>query len=132
MEEDINFKTLFLQNLYLTVSHYLDVMACPHTMTAQQLQDIAHKTFSKQKIATEKATKATAVMTLLPLNAGLALEGAQYPDHGRSFNDRFFSNRPFNNDKEHPANRERDYHTGARSRYQKGRPTHSGMSPGNR
>ncbi|XP_052011045.1 uncharacterized protein LOC127663487, partial [Xyrauchen texanus] len=53
MEEDFNFKTLFLRNLHPTVSHHLGVLACPRSMTTQQLRDLAHKAFTKQKIASE-------------------------------------------------------------------------------
>ncbi|XP_051965510.1 uncharacterized protein LOC127631438, partial [Xyrauchen texanus] len=53
MEEDLNFKTLFLRNLHPTVSHHLGVLACPRSMTTQQLRDLAHKAFTKQKIASE-------------------------------------------------------------------------------
>ncbi len=37
MEDELNFKTLFLRNLHPTVSHHLGVLVCPRTMNAQQL-----------------------------------------------------------------------------------------------
>ncbi len=41
MEDELNFKTLFLRNLHPGVSHHLGVLACPRTMNAQQLRDLA-------------------------------------------------------------------------------------------
>ncbi len=40
LEEDVNFKSLFLRNLHPGVSHHLGVMACPRSMTIQQLRDL--------------------------------------------------------------------------------------------
>ncbi|XP_042590703.1 uncharacterized protein LOC109110536 [Cyprinus carpio] len=81
MEEDVNFKTLFLRNLHPGVSHHLGVPACPRTMSAQQLRDLAHKAYCKQKMASEKSIK---TMAVLDFNSqGLALEGAQRQDHAK-------------------------------------------------
>lgn len=81
MEEDVNFKTLFLRNLHPGVSHHLGVLACPRTMSAQQLRDLAHKAYCKQKMASEKSIK---TMAVLDFNSqGLALEGAQRQDHAK-------------------------------------------------
>ncbi len=54
MEDELNFKTLFLRNLHPGVSHHLGVLACPRTMNAQQLRDLAQKAYGKQKISSEK------------------------------------------------------------------------------
>ncbi|XP_016111417.1 uncharacterized protein [Sinocyclocheilus grahami] len=51
MENDLNFKTLFLRNLHPGVNHHLGVLACPRTMNAQQLRDLAQKAYGKQKMA---------------------------------------------------------------------------------
>ncbi len=32
MEEELNFKTLFLRNLHPGISHHLGILACPRTM----------------------------------------------------------------------------------------------------
>uniref|UniRef100_A0A8C1JI79 Uncharacterized protein n=1 Tax=Cyprinus carpio TaxID=7962 RepID=A0A8C1JI79_CYPCA len=57
MEEDVNFRTLFLRNLQPTVSHHLGVLACPRSMSTQQLRDLAHKAYTKQKTVSEKTVK---------------------------------------------------------------------------
>lgn len=49
MEEDLNFKSLFVQNLHHTTSHHLGVAACPRTLTSRALRDLALKGFAKQK-----------------------------------------------------------------------------------
>ncbi|XP_042616880.1 uncharacterized protein LOC122145683, partial [Cyprinus carpio] len=51
LEEDVNFKSLFLKNLHPGVSHHLGVMACSHSMTIQQLRDLTQKAYNKQKMA---------------------------------------------------------------------------------
>ncbi|XP_026052849.1 uncharacterized protein LOC113039168 [Carassius auratus] len=78
MEEDLNFKTLFLRNLHPGVSHHLGVMTCPHTMTTQQLRDLAHKAYGKQKMASEKGTKIPAFCDFNTQHQGLAPEGPQH------------------------------------------------------
>ncbi|XP_048039237.1 uncharacterized protein LOC125264032 [Megalobrama amblycephala] len=80
MEEELNFKTLFLRNLHPGVSHHLGVLACPRTMSAQQLRDLAHKAYCKQKMALEKGTKTTTVLDFNTQSQGLALEGTQRQD----------------------------------------------------
>ncbi len=37
MEDELNYKTLFLRNLHPGISHHVGVLACPRTMNAQQL-----------------------------------------------------------------------------------------------
>uniref|UniRef100_A0A667YDD0 Retrotransposon gag domain-containing protein n=1 Tax=Myripristis murdjan TaxID=586833 RepID=A0A667YDD0_9TELE len=66
MEEDANFKTLFLRNLHPTVNHFLGVMACPRTMTSLQLRDLALKAFNKQRqrAASKKLSKTATVPSL--------------------------------------------------------------------
>ncbi|XP_016317283.1 uncharacterized protein LOC107669527 [Sinocyclocheilus anshuiensis] len=83
MEDDLNFKTLFRRNLHTGVSHHLGVLACPRTMSAQQLRDLAHKAYGKQKMASEKGAKSTAVLDLNTQSQGLALEGTQHQDHAK-------------------------------------------------
>ncbi|XP_073700027.1 uncharacterized protein [Garra rufa] len=76
MEEDQNFRTLFLRNLHPGVSHHLGVLACPRTMTSQQLRDLAHKAYAKQKMASEKGSKPAAILDINTQSQGMALEGA--------------------------------------------------------
>ncbi len=80
MEDELNFKTLFLRNLHPGVSHHLDVLACPRTMNAQQLRDLAQKAYGKQKMASEMGAKTPAVLDFNTQSQGLALEGTQRQD----------------------------------------------------
>ncbi len=80
MEDELNFKTLFLRNLHPAVSRHLGVLACPLTMNAQQLRDLAQKAYGKQKMASEKSIKTPAVLDFNTQSQGLALEGAQRQD----------------------------------------------------
>ncbi len=105
MEDELNFKTLFLQNLHPTVSHLLGVLACPRTINAQQLRDLVQKAYGKQKMASEKRP---AVLDFNTQSQGLALEGAQRQDNAKPQCQREW-NAP-------SSNKERDSHTGTRSK----------------
>ncbi len=48
MEDELNFKTLFLRNLHPGISHHFGVLACPRTMNTQQLRDLVQKAYGKQ------------------------------------------------------------------------------------
>ncbi|XP_043078292.1 uncharacterized protein LOC122327164 [Puntigrus tetrazona] len=122
MEQDMNFKTLFLRNLHPGVSHHLGVLACPRTMTIQQLRDLAHKAYSKQKMAAEKGAKAPTVLDFNTQSHRLPLEGAQ---HQNSFKP---SRKEWN-----ASNREQDFHAGTRPKQRNGRwegPRERQRSPG--
>ncbi|XP_051563271.1 uncharacterized protein LOC127446405 [Myxocyprinus asiaticus] len=80
MEEEFNFKTLFLRNLHPTVSHHLGVLACPRTMSTQQLRDLSHKAYAKQRTASEKMGKPPTIYPVTNQSSELALEGAE-PRH---------------------------------------------------
>ncbi|XP_057184426.1 uncharacterized protein LOC130550913 [Triplophysa rosa] len=80
MEEDFNFRTLFLRNLHPSVSHHLGVMACPRTMTTQQLPDMAHKAYVKHKTTSEKTVKNPVIFPVSEHYPALTLEGAK-PHH---------------------------------------------------
>ncbi len=62
MEDELNFKTLFLRNLHPGISHHLGVLACPRTMNTQQLRDLVQKAYGKQKMASEKSARTPAVL----------------------------------------------------------------------
>ena len=51
MEEDIHFKSLFIQNLHPVTSHHLGVMANPRTATILQLREWATLSFQKHRQA---------------------------------------------------------------------------------
>ena len=82
MEDDINFKTLFLRNLHPSQSSHLGVLVCPRTMSIQQLRDLAHKAYIKQKTMSEKPGKYPTVCPVTAPFPELNLEGAQPTNYG--------------------------------------------------
>ncbi|XP_056118301.1 uncharacterized protein LOC130095569 [Rhinichthys klamathensis goyatoka] len=120
MEEDFNFRTLFLRNLHPTVSHHLGVLACPRTMSTQQLRDLAHKAFIKQKIASEKTVKTPSICPITNQHSELALEGTQQHHTNRLSNN---ESRPFQ------ASRGQRNREGARPKHQSGRSERSYGTP---
>ncbi|XP_051574280.1 uncharacterized protein LOC127452710 [Myxocyprinus asiaticus] len=116
MEEEFNFKTLFLRNLHPTVSHHLGVLACPRTMSTQQLRDLSHKAYAKQRTASEKMGKPPTIYPVTNQSSELALEGAK-PSH---------SDKPVNTmSRSFPASRGQRGHGGARPKHQTGHPERS-------
>uniref|UniRef100_A0A673M5A6 Retrotransposon gag domain-containing protein n=1 Tax=Sinocyclocheilus rhinocerous TaxID=307959 RepID=A0A673M5A6_9TELE len=116
MEQDFNFKILFLRNLHPTVSHHLGVLACPRTMSTQQLRDLAHKAYVKQKTASEKTGKNPTIYPVTNQSSELALEGAE-PSH---------TDKPVNTmSRSFPTSREQHGHGGARPKHQYERPERS-------
>ncbi len=105
MEEELNFKTLFLRNLHPGISHHLGVLACPRTMNIQQLRDLVQKAYGKQKMASEKSAKTPAVLDFNTQHQELALEGTQRQDGAKP---------PHREWNAPPSNRERDSHAGTR------------------
>ncbi len=83
MEDELNFKTLFLRNLHPGISHHLGVLACPRTMNTQQLRDLVQKAYCKQKMAAEKSAKPPAVLDFNTQHQELALEGTQRQDSAK-------------------------------------------------
>ncbi len=107
MEDELNFKTLFLRNLHPGVSHHLGVLACPRTMNTQQLRDLAQKAYGKQKMASEKNARTPAVLDFNTQSRGLALEGTQRQDNAKP---------PPREWNAPSSNKERDSHAGTRSK----------------
>ncbi|KAL0159214.1 hypothetical protein M9458_042939, partial [Cirrhinus mrigala] len=120
MEEDFSFKTLFLRNMHPTVSHHLGVLACPRSMSIQQLRDLAHKAYVKQRAASEKTVKNPTICPVSNQSSELALEGTQPHYSDKPFHK---MSRPF------PASREKHGHDGARSKHRTGRPETSWDQP---
>ncbi len=77
LEEDVNFKSLFLRNLHPGVSHHLGVMACPRSMTIQQLRDLTQKAYNKQKMASKKGNKTATLLNSVNKDSSLALDDTQ-------------------------------------------------------
>ncbi len=105
MEDELNFKTLFLRNLHPGISHHLGVLACPRTMNTQQLRDLVQKAYCKQKMSAEKTAKPPAVLDFNTQHQELALEGTQRQDSAKP---------PHREWNAPPPNRERDSHAGTR------------------
>ncbi len=105
MEDELNFKTLFLRNLHPGISHHLGVLACPRTMNTQQLRDLVQKAYYKQKMASEKSAKTPAVLDFNTQHHELALEGTQRQDNAKP---------PHREWNAPPSNRERDSHADTR------------------
>ncbi len=105
MEDELNFKTLFLRNLHPGISHHLGVLACPRTMNTQQLRDLVQKAYYKQKMASEKSVKTPTVLDFNTLHHELALEGTQRQDSAKP---------PHREWNAPPSNRERDSHADTR------------------
>ncbi len=105
MEDELNFKTLFLRNLHPGISHHLGVLACPRTMNTQQLRDLVQKAYGKQNMASEKSAKPPAVLDFNTQSHELALEGTQRQDSAKP---------PHREWNAPPSNRERDSHAGTR------------------
>ena len=97
MEEDHNFKTLFVENLHPHTSHHLGVSACPRTLSSSQLRELAAKGFAKQKTPSTKNVE-PAIFNVA-YNPAMELEGShqrapkfhrpqpepQHGDRGRTF-----------------------------------------------
>ncbi len=105
MEDELNFKTLFLRNLHPGISHHLGVLACPRTMNTQQLRDLVQKAYYKQKMASEKSAKTPAVLDFNTQHHELVLEGTQCQDSAKP---------PHREWNAPPSNRGRDSHAGTR------------------
>ncbi len=103
MEDELNFKTLFLRNLHSDISHLLGFLACPRTMNTQQLQDLVQKAYGKQKMASEKSAKTPAVLDFNTQSHGLALEGTRRQDSVKP---------PHREWNAPPSNKKRDSHAG--------------------
>lgn len=84
LEEDVNFKSLFLKNLHPGVSHHLGVMACPRSMTIQQLRDLTQKAYNKQK-ASKKGNKTSTLLNSVNKDSSLALDDTQWHHNTRVF-----------------------------------------------
>ncbi len=108
MEDELNFKNLFLRNLHPGISHHLGVIACTRKMNTQQLRDLVQKAYGKQKMASEKRAKTPAVLDFNTQSQRLALEDAQCQDSAKP------PHREWNTPQ---SNNERDSHAGTRPKH---------------
>lgn len=76
MEEEVNFKCLFIQNLHPTTSHHLGVAACPRTQTSRQLRELATKGFEKQRHTMTRHSEPRGVLNVNVKSPHMELEGA--------------------------------------------------------
>ncbi|KAF7643479.1 hypothetical protein LDENG_00238730, partial [Lucifuga dentata] len=84
MEEDVNFKTVFIQNLHPSTSQHLGITACPRTMDSQQLRDMTTKGFLKQQLISARHPEKNYVLNVDTKSLPLQLEGAQGGDPPQS------------------------------------------------
>ncbi|KAL1268859.1 hypothetical protein QQF64_034222 [Cirrhinus molitorella] len=96
-------------------------MACPRTMTIQQLRDLTHKAYAKHRAAPEKTAKNPVVLSVSEHYPELTLEGAQPQYHARSFN---------REARDFTASRERGDYRGARPKHRTDRQGHGSRSSG--
>lgn len=92
MQQDVNFKTLFLRNLHASWSFHLGVSACPCSMSTQESWDLAHKAYTKQKTISEKTVKNPTIYSVSEHCSELTLEGAPQHHSHRPF---YRESRPF-------------------------------------
>ncbi|KAL0194695.1 hypothetical protein M9458_008267, partial [Cirrhinus mrigala] len=104
MEEDTNFKSIFLQNLHPIVSHHLGILACPHSVPIQQLRDLTQKAFNKHKASTKGVCKTPLILDCTTQNSKQAPEGTQHCHNARPFYRKTLANRGHNR---HCGNRPR-------------------------
>uniref|UniRef100_A0A3B1IH95 Uncharacterized protein n=1 Tax=Astyanax mexicanus TaxID=7994 RepID=A0A3B1IH95_ASTMX len=89
MEEDENFKVLFVQNLHPSTSHHLGVSACPRTLTSRQLRDLALRGFAKVQQSLGKKTDSEVLA--VASNPCMELEGK----HSFQGTDKTHGSRPY-------------------------------------
>ncbi len=84
MEDELNFKTLFLRNLHPGISHHLGVLGIStndeHSAVAETW---CKEAYYKQKMASEKSAKTPAVLDFNTQHHELALEGTQRQDSAK-------------------------------------------------
>lgn len=73
--EELHFKSLFVQNLHSKTRHHLGVKACPETLTSRQLHKVATKGLTKQRQILDKSTE-TNTLGVSTKSPPLGLEGA--------------------------------------------------------
>ncbi len=65
MEDELNFKTLFLRNLHPGISHHLGILACPQTMNTQQLRDLVQKPTANKRWPQKRVQKPQQLISTL-------------------------------------------------------------------
>ena len=75
MEENVDFKSLFINNLHPSTSHYLGISADPKHMSSRELRDMAMKGFNRYKQSTCRQPDDVAVYHLDSQSSHMELEG---------------------------------------------------------
>uniref|UniRef100_A0A3Q1FEY8 Uncharacterized protein n=1 Tax=Acanthochromis polyacanthus TaxID=80966 RepID=A0A3Q1FEY8_9TELE len=84
MEEDLDFKTLFVRNLHPTTSHHIGVSACPRTLDSQQLQKLTVKGFNRLRQSQSRSSEPNTILRLDSSSSPMKLEGTSgHKSHGR-------------------------------------------------
>ncbi len=100
--EEVNFKILFLRNLHHGVSHHLGIMACPRSMTIQQLHDLTQKAYNKQKMASKKGNKTSTLLNSVNKDSSLALDDTQLHHNTRVLHQEYRERDPQVHDSHQP------------------------------
>ncbi|KAI2646010.1 Gag polyprotein [Labeo rohita] len=103
LEEDVNFKSLFIKNLHPGVSRHLGIMACPRSMTIQQLHDLTQKAYNKQKMASKKGNKTAALLNSVTKDSSLALDDTQWHHDTRVLHQEHRERDPYVHDSYQPS-----------------------------
>uniref|UniRef100_A0A3B3CMS8 Uncharacterized protein n=1 Tax=Oryzias melastigma TaxID=30732 RepID=A0A3B3CMS8_ORYME len=84
MEEDLNFKTLFIQNLHPDTSQQLGVFANPKSATIQGLRELASLAYHRQEELSRKSSDTAAVLAANTEPVSVKLEGVSCTQAGNS------------------------------------------------
>ncbi|XP_034048556.1 uncharacterized protein LOC117529801 [Thalassophryne amazonica] len=76
MEEDLSFRTLFVENLHPAPSFHLGILGDPKEVDIQCLRDLALKGFTRQQKRDSKATKHHSVLSVNTQLSALERKGA--------------------------------------------------------
>uniref|UniRef100_A0A3B3DEZ3 Uncharacterized protein n=1 Tax=Oryzias melastigma TaxID=30732 RepID=A0A3B3DEZ3_ORYME len=84
MEEDLNSKTLFIQNLHSDTSQQLGVFANPKSTTVQGLRKLASMAYHRQEELSRKSSDTAAVLAANTESVSVKLEGVSCTQAGNS------------------------------------------------
>ncbi|KAL6481780.1 hypothetical protein MHYP_G00098600 [Metynnis hypsauchen] len=71
MEEDLQFKTLFVRNLHSTTSHYLRIAACPQTLSSRVHPQPCHRGIGPLRSRSSRDLNIPTVVFITPVCYGL-------------------------------------------------------------
>ncbi len=77
-------------------------MACPHSMTIQQLHDLTQRAYNKQKMASKKGNKTSTLLNSVTNDSSLALDDTQLHHNTRVLHQEHRERDPHVNDSYQP------------------------------